>query len=144
MALHEHGTEQQNQAGRSTNVPVLLHVAAVAPAAVVGAAQLLAKKGGPRHRLVGRWWVGLMAIGAVTSFGIQDSNPGHFSWIHGLSVATLVSLGLGVRAARRNNIAAHRMCMAGCYGGLVTAGVFAFAPNRKMGQFALQGTVPWR
>ena len=46
------------------------------------------RKGGTTHRTLGYLWVALMALTAISSFWIRGN--GSFSWIHGLSVTTLV------------------------------------------------------
>ncbi|MBY0298227.1 MAG: DUF2306 domain-containing protein [Methylobacterium sp.] len=115
--------------------PVIqLHVAAAVGALVLGLAQFAIRRGTPRHRLVGRLWVGLMAAVALTSFGISGLRQvGPFSWIHGLSVATLVLLWLAVRYARTRRVAAHRWAMIGLFaGGLVITGLFTLLPGRLM------------
>ena len=53
-------------------------------------------KGDARHRLLGRVWVVLILWTAVSSFWIRHINDGAFSWLHVLSVVTLVTVTLGV------------------------------------------------
>jgi uncharacterized membrane protein len=81
-----------------------------------------------------------MAVVALSSFGIFRD---HFSWIHGLSVFTLVMLVVGVRLARQGKRVAHRITMQSIYGGaLVLTGLFTLLPNRLIGK-ALAGMLGW-
>jgi uncharacterized membrane protein len=70
---------------------ILAHIAAALAAVLTGALMFAARKGTRLHRLSGRLWVVLMVIAALLSFGIRSS--GHFSWIHLLSVVTLLVIG---------------------------------------------------
>ena len=116
--------------------PVIqVHAAAAIAALVLGALQFGLPRGGGRHRIMGRLWVGLMAVVALSSFGISSLRQiGPFSWIHLLSVLSLVLLVRAVLAARRGRIAAHRWIMIGLYlGALVITGLFTLLPGRIMG-----------
>ena len=84
-------------------------------------------KGDLRHRRLGRVWVLTMYWVAFSSFGIKQLTPGHFSWIHGLSAWTIVSLTVAVWAARTGRIRTHRHYVVGSYLGLVGAGLAATA-----------------
>ncbi len=116
--------------------PVIqVHAAAALAALVLGALQLGLRRGGRRHRLMGRLWVGLLAVVALSSFGISGLRQvGPFSWIHLLSVFTLAALVRAVLYARRGTIAAHRWTMIGLYlGALMITGLFTLLPGRIMG-----------
>ncbi|WP_375454506.1 DUF2306 domain-containing protein [uncultured Methylobacterium sp.] len=110
------------------------HALAAVLAVGLGLAQFALSKGGRRHRWLGRAWVGLLALVALTSFGIHGMRQfGPFSWIHGLSVFTLGMLVLGVGLARAGHIAAHRWTMIGLFAGaLVITGLFTLVPGRLM------------
>lgn len=112
------------------------HAVAATLAMLLGAANLLRRRRGDlAHRVIGRTWVGAMYLTAFSSFWIQEIRPGRFSWIHGLSVLTIVTLSLGLYNARRGRVAAHAGNMIGTYLGLLGAfvGVVA-APNRLVPQ----------
>ena len=75
---------------------------------------------------------------AVTSFWIRDINEGAFSWLHVLSVVTLVTVTLGVVNARRGRIQAHRGNMVGSWLGAVGAMLAATAiPGRMIPTYAV-------
>ncbi|MSQ73330.1 MAG: DUF2306 domain-containing protein [Betaproteobacteria bacterium] len=106
---------------------ITLHLATVVPAIVLGIVQLAMPKGTAVHRVIGRIWVTLILAAAISSFWIQR---GGFSWIHGLSVVTLVSVVAGVVFARLGNVRAHRGCMMGAFAGAIGAGIGALTPGR--------------
>jgi uncharacterized membrane protein len=95
-------------------------------------------KGDRTHRLVGRIWVVAMYWTVLSSFLIKDLRPGHFSWIHGLSVFTFGTLSLGLWAALTHRVQLHRRFMTGSYLGLLGAFVGAVAvPVRHIPQWAV-------
>lgn len=113
---------------------VALHLATVLPALPLGLYLLLARKGGPRHRMLGKVWVVLMLAAALSALGIRHLNHGQFSAIHLFVPLTVIGLWRAVATARSGRIATHRTTMIALYlGGLIGAGAFAFAPARIMG-----------
>ena len=74
-----------------------------------------------------------MALAALSSFWIAEIRDGRFSPIHILSIVTLVSLIVAVRAARRGDVRRHRRVMLWLtFGALMTAGGFTLLPGRIM------------
>jgi uncharacterized membrane protein len=114
--------------------PILsAHVIAAVIALLIGAVILLGRKGDRLHRVLGWTWVLAMTITAGASLFILELNHGSFSLIHALSAYTLISLPLGVFAARRGDIRAHRATMTMMFtGALIVAGLFTFLPGRLM------------
>lgn len=116
---------------------ILAHLAAVIPAVPLGAYILLARKGDARHRLLGKIWMALMVVTAVSAIFIRSINPGHFSWIHLFVVLVLVSVPRALLAIRRGLVEKHRGIVTGMYiGGALVAGFVAFAPHRTMWSMA--------
>lgn len=113
---------------------VVFHAFAALAALLMGIVQLVGPKGTARHRIVGWSWVVLLMSVAASSFWIQGLRQfGPFSWIHGLSIFTLVMLPVAVVRARRHNIVAHKNTMIGIFlGALVVAGLFTLLPGRIM------------
>lgn len=114
---------------------IAAHAIAASVVLVLGPVNLLRRRRDGAHCALGRAWAGAILITCVTSFGIH---PHGFSWLHGLSVFTLVSVSAGVAAIRRGDVAAHRANMTGCYlGTLIAFGFAALAPNRLIARMAV-------
>ncbi len=112
---------------------VVAHAFVALSAVFVGIAQFALPKGTTRHRVVGYGWVSLMAFIALSSFGIRGLHPGQFSFVHAVSVGTLVMLPIAVLHARRHRTARHGWAMVGLFtGALVIAGAFTLVPGRIM------------
>jgi len=112
---------------------VITHTIAASIAVVLGAALLFGRKGHRAHRIGGWIWVLCMTTVAGISFAIRGA--GGFSWIHGLSVLTLITLITGVAAARSHRVKAHRINMISLYvGALIITGLFTLLPNRLIGK----------
>ncbi len=118
-----------------TASPVIqVHAYAAIAAFMLGAYVLFGRKGDVRHKRLGRIWVALMVLVALTSFFIWTIRMiGPFSPIHVLSVLTLAGLWRAVGHARARRIIAHRRTMQSLYlGALIIAGFFTFMPGRIM------------
>jgi len=112
---------------------ILVHTYAAFAALALGAGVFLARKGTLAHRLAGRGWILLMVVTAVSAFWIKTS--GSFSWIHGLSVLTLLGLAGAVYFAITRQIKRHRRVVITVYtSGLVIAGLFTLLPQRLIGK----------
>jgi len=122
-------------------ITVQIHVAAVVPAALLGAYLLIRPKGTPIHRLLGKIWLCLMVITAISSFFIHQINLFYgFSPIHLLSIYVLFGCWGVIANARRHNIDAHKRIVRGLYfGGIIGAGAFTFFPGRIMNKVAFEG-----
>ncbi|MCW2855997.1 MAG: hypothetical protein JWR52_1612 [Marmoricola sp.] len=117
---------------------IALHAVGATTALGLGAYLIVRpRKGDLLHRRIGRIWMADMYWVAFSSFGIKRLSPGHFSWIHGLSLWTIVSLTMALWAARAHRIQQHRGWVIGTYCGLVGAGIAAAAfPTRLVPQTA--------
>ena len=112
-------------------LPAAVHLAAVAPAVVIGVAQLFMAKGTRLHKLMGWAWVLAMLVVAVSSFWIMEIRKGAgFSVIHLLSVWILICLAVAIWHIRRGNVRVHKRFMVGATLGLFGAGLGALAPGR--------------
>jgi uncharacterized membrane protein len=110
---------------------IIAHTLVAFAAFLIGMGMLARRKGDSTHRLIGRIWVGLLSATALSSFFIKTS--GQFSWIHLLSVTTLVFIVRGVLHARNGRIEHHKYTMISLYiGSLIIAGLFTFAPGRLL------------
>lgn len=117
---------------------IATHAAGALLALALGAVMMRRSKGDRAHRRLGRVWMVLMYWVVLSSFGITRLNPGHFSWIHGLSAWTFVSLTMAWRAARRGDVRGHRGWAVGSFCGLAGAFLGAVAvPQRLVPQLLL-------
>ncbi len=113
-------------------LPIIIHVAAVLPTIPLGGWLLLARKGTPMHKKLGKVWLVLMLITATTAIFIQTS--GSFSPIHLFVPLTFHAAWKVVATARRGDIQAHKRHLVFTYmTALLIPGVVAFAvPGRLM------------
>lgn len=109
---------------------VWFHLIVALTAVGLGTVNLAMVKGTPRHRLIGWAWMACMLCVTVSSFWIREINPGSFSWIHGLTVWTLISMGIAIFAIRTGRVKMHAGFMTGTMIGAIIAGGFAFVPGR--------------
>ena len=117
-------------------LPAAIHLAAVAPAVVIGATQLFLPKGTRVHKAMGWIWVLAMVVVAASSFWIMELRHGAgWSVIHLLSAWTLICLSLAIWTIRRGNVRAHKGFMIGTLLGLAGAGLGALAPGRFLAKF---------
>lgn len=114
---------------------IITHAIAASYVLLLGPVNLLRRRRDRAHRLIGYGWTAMMLVTCLSSFAIFR---GGFSWLHGLSVFTLFSVGAGIVAAARGNVPAHRYNMTGSYVGTVVAFAFAaFMPGRLIPRLAL-------
>ncbi|WP_439574992.1 DUF2306 domain-containing protein [Phreatobacter sp.] len=119
----------------NASLAIQIHAFAALALIPLTALQFWRPKRGPSHRVIGWTFVVLMTVTAISSFWIHNIRLiGPFSPIHVLSVVTLVSLVLGVRARREGRITAHRGYMTGVAIGWAAAGAFTLLPGRLMFQ----------
>jgi uncharacterized membrane protein len=118
---------------------VAAHATGATLALLLGAYNVLRRtKGDPVHRRIGAVWVVAMYWTVLSSFAIKQLNPGHFSWIHLLSVWTFVTLTIGLTAAITGRARLHRRFITGSYFGLLGAFAGAVAvPSRAIPQLVV-------
>jgi uncharacterized membrane protein len=116
---------------------IVVHAVAASYALGLGGVQVLRRKGDRPHRWIGRSWLVAMAVTVLSSFGVRTLTGG-FSWLHGLSAFTAVTLTLGVLAIRRGDVRAHGRSMIGTYLGLLGAFVGVLVvPTRRIPELAV-------
>jgi uncharacterized membrane protein len=112
---------------------IVFHLAFALAALALGSVVLVRRKGTPSHKMLGRIWASLMAVVALSSFWIFEIRHGVGpSFVHLLSVWTLISLACAIYFIRRGNVRAHRGFMIGTFLGLAGAGAGALAPGRAL------------
>jgi uncharacterized membrane protein len=118
---------------QAREIAVVIHLATVLPSLPLGLYLFLSRKGGARHRLLGRIWMALMMVTAIAALFIRHLNDGRFSFIHIASVVTIVGIPLAIAAARQGRIAAHRRHLVAMFiGALLVSGLLSFLPGRIM------------
>jgi len=132
IALGRAGLGMVDNLHHYAKLPVIIHVATVLPAIPLGGYVLLAAKGTPRHRLLGKIWLALMLITATSAIFIQAS--GGFSFIHIFVPVTFHAAWKTIATARRGDIQAHKRHLVFTYlTALMIPGIVAFAlPGRLM------------
>lgn len=114
-------------------VALAIHLAAVVPAIPLGGWVLFGRKGGARHKLLGKAWLALMVVAAVSALGIRHLNDGRLSVIHLLVPVVLAGAWRVIATARRGDLLKHRRVIIGLFvGGLLLPGLSAFIPGRLM------------
>ncbi len=109
---------------------VWAHFLTAAAAVVLGLVNLASAKGTPRHRFIGWCWMGVMTFVTVSSFWIRELNDGDFSWIHLLTIWTMISMAAAILSIRRGRVRVHALFMAGTMIGALVAGALAMMPGR--------------
>lgn len=122
-----------------STVLLIAHAGSALVCLGLGALVLLRRrKGDAAHRRAGWCWVAGMTFVATSSFAIRDIRDGRLSLLHVLSAITLVSLVLGIRAARRHDLRGHRSNMRNSWFGLAGAFLGAVAvPGRDVPVFVV-------
>ena len=110
---------------------IWFHLVTALAAIGLGLVSLLRTKGTQLHRLVGWLWMGLMLCATLSSFLIHEVHPPDgWSWLHGLSLWTLMSMAWSIVAVRQGNLRRHANVMKGTMIGAIAAGTAALAPGR--------------
>ena len=121
------------------DVALATHLATVIPAIPLGAYVILSRKGGARHKMLGKFWLALMIVTAISTIFIRNINDGQFSWIHLFTFLTFVAVPKAIITARQGKIEEHKKHLSTFFiGALVIAGLTAFAPGRTMWQWAFE------
>lgn len=114
---------------------IVVHALTAAFVLALGPVNLVRRRRDRAHRFIGRTWVVAMGLTCASSFAIH---PHGFSWLHGLAVFTLISVGVAVVQIGRGNVPSHRANMIGSYLGTCIAFVFAATmPNRAIARMAV-------
>jgi uncharacterized membrane protein len=116
---------------------IQIHVATVVPAFLIGTWLILvSRKGGPRHRLLGWVYLGLMTITAVAAIFIAPHiGPTvlGFGPIHLFVALVFIGIYNAIQGVRRHDIHRHAGAMIGVYvGAILIAGGLTFLPGRIM------------
>ena len=101
---------------------ITVHAVAATYVLLLGPLQILRRRRDLAHRLIGTTWLAAMLTVCISSFWVM---PNGFSWLHGLSIWTLVCMVAALVGIRIGIVEIHRGFMVGSYIGTLVA--FAFA-----------------
>lgn len=118
------------------SLSIWLHLVTIAAALILTSILMLRRRGDRAHRLLGRAWAAFMFATALVSFNIRLNTPGQLSWIHLLSLLTMLLVPTIVFSARRHKVKTHRNFVRGTVvGALLLAGFFTFPFGRLLGRW---------
>ncbi|KLI64442.1 DUF2306 domain-containing protein [Aurantiacibacter marinus] len=117
---------------------LVFHVATVIPCVPLGVYLIIAKKGTPMHKQLGKLWVSLMVVTALSTMFLR---PGmEMTWIHIFVPITLRAAYLIVAKARRGDIRGHGKEFVSLYlGALMLPGIAAFVLDGRLMNTMLLG-----
>lgn len=90
-----------------------IHLFTVLAAFVIGTWMMARPKGTAPHKALGRLYVALMLVSAVSTFWIRGLGHGALSFLHLLSIFVLLALPYAIVMARLGRVRAHRYTMIG-------------------------------
>jgi uncharacterized membrane protein len=112
------------------------HLTTILVAVALTPVMLLRRRGDRLHRQLGWIWTGSMFLTAFLSLFVRHVNSGGFSFIHILSVWTMIQVPIIIWSARQHNLKRHRYGVrAMVTGALLIAGFFTFPFDRLLGQW---------
>ena len=118
------------------SLAIQIHLVAALVALALGVFMWMQPKGTARHKLIGRIFVILMLLTAISAIFIREINRGQFSWIHIFVPITLIGAWQTVYYIRRKNVTGHMRSVKGLFfGALLIPGFFAFMPGRTLWMF---------
>ncbi len=107
-----------------------IHLITIIPVLLLGPFIFVRPKGKGLHALMGRIWAILMLVSCLTTFGIKYH--GTFSWLHGLSLFTMYSVGKAIYAVRKGDLKQHKQSMVGAYTGALIAFIWATSSQGRL------------
>lgn len=115
---------------------VWAHLATIFIVLGITPVMLWRKRGDRMHRWLGWIWAAGMFATALISFDLRGINSGGLSYIHVLSVLTVITVPVLVISARRRDLRRHRrQVRILVVGALLVAGFFTFPFNRLLGNW---------
>ena len=118
-----------------TEAPLVIqiHWITALTALVFGITMLVRRKGTASHKLIGRMFIILMLVTAISSFWIREINRGGFSWIHIFIPITFFASWEAIHYIRKGNVKRHKRAVIGMFfGALLIPGLFTLLPGRRM------------
>lgn len=115
------------------SLAIQIHAATALLALALGIFMWVQPKGTARHKLMGRGFVMVMLIVAISAYFIRSSQNGDFSWIHLFIPLTFFGTAQAIYYIRKGDIKRHIRSVQGLFfGALLIPGIFAFMPGRRL------------
>lgn len=117
----------------NASLAVQIHVVVAFLALGIGIAMWLRPKGTPSHKVVGKAFVVLMLITAISAIFIRQVNNGSFSFIHLFVPLTFLGVYQAITRIRKKNVKGHISAVKGMFfGALLIPGALSFLPGRTL------------
>ena len=117
----------------NASLAIQIHVVTAMLALGLGIAMWVRKKGTKSHKMIGRTFVLILLITAVSSVFIRNINNGGFSFIHIFVPLTFIGSFQAVYWIRKGNLKKHLSAVRGMFfGALLIPGFLSFLPGRTM------------
>lgn len=112
---------------------VIVHTLCAFVALFIGIAMFLRKKGTASHKLLGKIFVGFMAVTAFSAIFITGLNGKYWSFIHIFVPVSFYAIWELFHYVRKGDIKKHEKAVKGLFfGALLIPGLLSFLPGRLM------------
>lgn len=112
---------------------IQVHLVAAFLALGLGIAMWMRPKGTRGHKVIGRGFVILMIVTALSAIFIRQINNGSFSFVHLFVPLTFLGIWQAVTRIRRKDIKGHVKAVKGMFfGALLIPGAFSLLPGRHL------------
>jgi uncharacterized membrane protein len=112
---------------------IQIHLITALAALGFGIVMWLRPKGTASHKFIGRLFVAMMVITAISAYFIRSLGNGQFSWIHIFVPITLIGSFFIVNSIRKGDVKAHKKHVRNMFfAALLIPGAFSFMPGRTM------------
>lgn len=116
-----------------TSLVIQLHLFFAVLALLFGGVMWMRPKGTAGHKIIGRSFMLLMVLTALSAIFIREVGQGRFSLIHLFIPLALYSVIQSIRYIRKGNVSGHRRAVKGLYfGALILPGLFTLLPGRLL------------
>lgn len=112
---------------------IIIHTICAFAALALGIAMFVRKKGTKSHKIIGRVFVILMAVTALSALFITGLNGKHWSLIHLFVPLTFYAIWELFHHIRKGDIVKHEKAVKGLFfGALLIPGIIAMMPGRRL------------
>ena len=112
---------------------IQIHLVTALAALLFGIIMWVRPKGTKSHKFVGRLFVAMMVVTAISAYFIRSLGNGSFSLIHIFVPITLIGSYFIVSSIRKGDLKAHKTHVRNMFfAALLIPGAFSFLPGRTM------------